>query len=64
MTGIENLSEKSLLDIHESLRTSGMFDMENIADCEKLLSSMKAKTFLEIWISLLQFRTIISLVYL
>ena len=46
MTGIENLSEKSLLDIHESLRTSGMFDMENIADCEKLVKFYESKDLL------------------
>ena len=46
MTGVENLSEKSLLDIHESLRTSGMFDRENIADCEKLVKFYESKDLL------------------
>ena len=46
MTGIEDLSEKSLLDIHESLRTSGMFDRENIADCEKLVKFYESKDLL------------------
>ena len=46
LTGFENLSEKSLLDIHESLRTSGLFDMENIADCEKLVKFYESKDLL------------------
>lgn len=46
MSGIENLSEKSLLDIHESLRSSGMFDRENIADCEKLVKFYESKDLL------------------
>ena len=46
MTGIENLSEKSILDIHESLRCSGMFDRENIADCEKLVKFYESKDLL------------------
>jgi hypothetical protein len=46
MTGIENLSEMSLLDIHESLRSSGMFDRENIADCEKLVKFYESKDLL------------------
>lgn len=46
LSGFENLSEKSLLDIHESLRTSGLFDMENIADCEKLVKFYESKDLL------------------
>jgi hypothetical protein len=46
MTGIENLSEKSILDIHESLRCSGMFDRENIGDCEKLVKFYESKDLL------------------
>ena len=46
LPGFENLSEKSLLDIHESLRTSGMFDIENIADCEKLVKFYESKDLL------------------
>lgn len=46
MTGVENLDEMSLLDIHEALRTSGMFDRENIADCEKLVKFYESKDLL------------------
>ena len=46
MTGNDNLSEKSLLDIHEALRTSGMFDRENISDCEKLVKFYESKDLL------------------
>ena len=46
MAGFEDLFEKSLIDIHESLRTSGLFDMENIADCEKLVKFYESKDLL------------------
>lgn len=46
LTGMDDLGEKSILDINETLKRSGLFDRETIGDCEKLVKFYESKDLL------------------
>ena len=46
LTGIEDLGEKSILDIYETLKRCGIFDRETIGLCETLVKFYESKELL------------------
>lgn len=46
LSGVENFSEMSLIDMNETLKRSGMFDRETIGNCEKLIKFYESKDML------------------
>ena len=46
LTGVEDINEMSILDIHETLKRCGIFNRETIGDCEKLVKFFESKDML------------------
>ena len=43
LTGVENLNEMSILDVHNTMMKSGLFNMETAGDCDKLVKMVESK---------------------
>jgi hypothetical protein len=46
LTGVENFSDMSLIDMNETLKRCGIFDRETIGNCEKLVKFYESKDLL------------------
>lgn len=46
LSGVENFSEMSLIDMNETLKRCGIFDRETIQNCEKLVKFYESKDLL------------------
>ena len=46
LTGVENFSEMSIIDMNETLKRCGIFDRETIQNCEKLVKLYESKNLL------------------
>lgn len=46
LTGVEDFSEKSILDMNETLKRCGIFDRETIQNCEKLIKFYESRDLL------------------
>jgi hypothetical protein len=46
LTGVEDFSEKSILDMNETLKRCGIFDSETIQNCEKLIKFYESRDLL------------------
>lgn len=46
LTGVDNINEMSIIDINETLKRCGIFDRENIDNCEKLVKFFESKDIL------------------
>ena len=46
LTGVENFSDMSLIDMNETLKRCGIFDRETIQNCEKLVKFYESRSIL------------------